>query len=59
MAAANNRGSFGSASNYQRMVQAYGPPPPPVRRPCWKRRCRGPRAHGPHSRSSCRSDLHR
>ncbi len=28
MAAANNRGSFGSASNYQRMVEAYGPPRP-------------------------------
>jgi uncharacterized YccA/Bax inhibitor family protein len=25
--AGNNRGSFGSASNYQRMVGAYGPPP--------------------------------
>ncbi len=26
MAAQANRGSFGSSSNYQRMVQAYGPP---------------------------------
>jgi uncharacterized YccA/Bax inhibitor family protein len=25
--ASTNRGSFGSASNYQRMVEAYGPPP--------------------------------